>query len=130
MKIWFGYGTEHSANLVIVGHFKKVEDAKEAESLINEWTELAREHEPPHNESSFGKEFLDFFMRRNFSWAAHGDSHALMYEFNIERHGDTIVVTTEESEFGPFLKAMLHNGARIETYSAHDYKDTPYGRGR
>lgn len=130
MKAWFGYGTEHSANLVIVGHFKTVDDAKDAESLINEWTELAREHEPPHNETSFGDEFLEFFKERNFAWANHGDAHALIYEFDINRDEETVVVTTEESEIAPFLKAMLHKGARIETYSAHDYKNTPYGRGK
>lgn len=128
MKIWYGFGTEHSANLVIVGKFKTAADAQAAETFINQWTELAREHEPDPNETKFGKEFLDFFMANNFSWANHGDSHSLTYDFDLNREGSNLIVKTEETEFGAFMKAMLHGGARIETYSAHDYKDTPYSR--
>jgi Family of unknown function (DUF6375) len=130
MKIWYGYGTEHSANLVIVGRFKTVEDAKAAETLINEWTALALQNEPAATETKFGKEFLDFFAKNNFMWATHGDSHTLIYDYDLERKDDTLIVKTEETEFAAFLKVMLNKGARIETYSAHDYKDTPYGRGQ
>lgn len=130
MKIWFGYGTEHSANLVIIGRFKTVDDAREAESLLNEWTELAREHEPAEDETKFDEVFLDFFRERNFGSAAHGDSHSLLYDFDLKRENDRLIVKTEESEISAFLKVMLHKGARVETYSAHDYRDTPYGRGK
>jgi hypothetical protein len=30
MKIWNGYGSEHSANLIMIGTFKEIKDAKEA----------------------------------------------------------------------------------------------------
>lgn len=33
MKIWQGYGAEHSLNLVIVGTFKDVGDAEKFEAL-------------------------------------------------------------------------------------------------
>ena len=29
MKLWYGYGSEHSNNLVMIGQFKSVEDAEE-----------------------------------------------------------------------------------------------------
>ena len=39
MKVWNGYGSEHSMNLVIVGHFKEVRDAEKAKELIDLLTE-------------------------------------------------------------------------------------------
>ena len=30
MRIWYGFGSEHSANLMMIGRFKTSEDAKEA----------------------------------------------------------------------------------------------------
>ena len=34
MKIWQSFGSEHSSNLVMIGHFKNVADAQEAQKLI------------------------------------------------------------------------------------------------
>lgn len=31
MKIWQGYGSEHSMNLVMIGHFKSPKDATHAQ---------------------------------------------------------------------------------------------------
>jgi hypothetical protein len=45
MKVWFGYGSEHSANLVMIGEFKTAEDAQTALDLLNEATQIAREDE-------------------------------------------------------------------------------------
>jgi hypothetical protein len=44
MKIWKGYGSEHSMNLVMIGHFKEACDAREAKRLIDQLIErVARE---------------------------------------------------------------------------------------
>lgn len=34
MKVWNGYGSEHSMNLVMVGQFKTIEDAEKTKELI------------------------------------------------------------------------------------------------
>lgn len=39
MKIWSGYGSEHSMNLVMIGHFKNTEDSKKALKFIEQLTE-------------------------------------------------------------------------------------------
>ncbi|MCC7212451.1 MAG: hypothetical protein E3K40_11980 [Candidatus Brocadia sp.] len=39
MKIWYGYGSEHSMNLVMIGKFKNAEDAKKTKELIDQLTE-------------------------------------------------------------------------------------------
>ena len=40
---------------------------------------------------------------------------------------NTLVITTDESDVGAFIKIMTDGGAKIEVYSAHDQK-SPYGR--
>ncbi len=44
--------------------------------------------------------------------------------------GDKIIVTTEEFEVSAFFKLMILKDAKVEIYSAHDYPDTEYGRGK
>ena len=36
MKIWHGYGSEHSMNLVMIGHFKNPDDAEKTQKLIEQ----------------------------------------------------------------------------------------------
>ena len=45
MKIWNEYASEHSMNLVMIGRFKEVRDAEEAEILLAQLTTQA-EKEP------------------------------------------------------------------------------------
>ena len=40
MKIWQGYGSEHSMNLVMIGHFKDAGSAVKAKELIDSFTEF------------------------------------------------------------------------------------------
>ena len=42
MKVWFGFGSEHSANLVIIGEFKSPHDAAEMHSIIDHFTAAAK----------------------------------------------------------------------------------------
>ncbi len=35
MKIWNGYGSEHSMNLVLIGKFKRAKDAEKVEKDID-----------------------------------------------------------------------------------------------
>lgn len=41
-----------------------------------------------------------------------------------------MILTTDESEVSAFLKVMIQKEAKVEVYSAHDYPDTEYGRGK
>ena len=41
MDIWFGFGSEHSSNMVIIGRFTSSSDAKEALALLKSATGLA-----------------------------------------------------------------------------------------
>ena len=39
MKLWYGYGSEHSMNLVMIGRFKDAGDATKAKEVIDRITE-------------------------------------------------------------------------------------------
>ena len=34
MKFWYGYGSEHSANIVMIGEFKTIEGADKVNEII------------------------------------------------------------------------------------------------
>jgi hypothetical protein len=39
MRIWYGYGSEHSMNLVMIGRFKSAVDAEKTKEIIDQLTE-------------------------------------------------------------------------------------------
>ena len=45
MKVWTGFGSEHSMNLVMIGRFKEARDAEKAKQLIDRIVQQV--HEEP-----------------------------------------------------------------------------------
>jgi hypothetical protein len=45
MKIWYQHGSEHSANLVMIGHFEDVTEATKAEEVIDAISKQVAEEE-------------------------------------------------------------------------------------
>ena len=57
MKIWTGYSSEHSMNLVLIGKFKQAKDAEAVADVINKLGEQASKdnayaiaHAPPEDQ--------------------------------------------------------------------------------
>ena len=78
----------------------------------------------------YGKEMLDLLARLNVASIGPGELEQFAYEVNTKAEGKSIVVTTDELDIAAFLKVLIHRGARIEVYSAHDFPDTAHGRGK
>jgi hypothetical protein len=133
MKLWFGYGSEHSANLVIIGQFEDAEAARKTQDLLNEATTISRADEDAGHltrgsiQADFSKPLLDFVGRTNLAVFGYGDPEQLLYDYTVRREGDRLVITTEEYDTNAIMKILLHNGAKVEVYSAHDHGG-PYGR--
>jgi hypothetical protein len=51
-----------------------------------------------------------------------------VYEVSVKLDNNKVVVTTDEIEISGFFKVLFDHGARVEIYSAHQYRDTGYGR--
>ncbi|MBU2829756.1 DUF6375 family protein [Acidithiobacillus ferriphilus] len=136
MKIWYQHGSEHSANLVMIGHFKDADEATKANEIIGALTRQVAEDldrgtlilDSPT--AQYGGEMLDLLGRLNVAWIGPQELEQFAYEVSVKVEGSKLVLTTEEIDISAFLKVMFDRGARIEVYSAHDYPDTEHGRGR
>jgi hypothetical protein len=128
MKIWHAYGSEHSMNLVIIGSFKKMEDAEATKVLMAEIREQTQ-NEPDRSfrddpeEARFSEQMLEFFKKANLWTLGPTELEQFKYDVSIERDGDKLVLKTDESDVSGFIKLMIDKGARIEIFSAHDYPD-------
>ena len=135
MKIWYQHGSEHSANLVMIGHFEDATEATKAKEIIDAITTQVLEDQDKGTlvlgspSERYGKEMLDLLGRLNVMIGP-GELEQFAYEVSVKVEGNKIVLTTEEIDISAFLKVMFNRGARIEIYSAHNHSDTGHGRGR
>ena len=131
MKIWYGYGSEHSINLVMVGHFKSAEDAKKTKILLDQGTEgLEGKIDVGSTQDRYSNEVMDLLSKLKCHILSPPELENFLYGIYPELKGDKIIITTDESDVSAFLKVMVDNGAKVETYSAHEYPEAEYGRGK
>lgn len=132
MKVWFGYGSEHSANLVLIGEFKDAGEAQKSLNLLNEATKIAEaDADAGHITAGtvtrqISEAQMDFFKRTNLA-LGYGGPEQLLLEFHAKAEGNRVVITTEEDEINSIVNILLHGGAKVEIYSAHDHPG-PHGR--
>src|SRR5690606_27711733 len=98
MKIWMGYGSEHSANLVIIGKFKSAEEAQDAIRLIERMSEAAVADMEDGNivpgeiSTKITDRFLKISKDEKFYSLGHGDAEQLLNEFHHKQVGDSVVI--------------------------------------
>lgn len=135
MKIWNQHGSEHSANLVMIGHFKDASEASKAKEVIDAISQQVAADEQAGTlvvgspSERFGNEMLTLLGRLNIGSMGPQEIEQFAYDVAVRVEGDKVVVTTEEIDISAFLKVLFLRGARIEVYSAHDHAATGYGRG-
>lgn len=131
MKIWRGFASEHSANMVLIGHFVTTEDAIRAAEQLQQLHDLAitefdydRFYE--NKMSVFTTEPIPEMLKKLelYDFAAEDVEH-LVRQHSMERDGKRVRIWTDESDLNGFLKFLIKKGAFLEVYSAHDY---PEGR--
>lgn len=91
MKIWRAYGSEHSMNLVIIGEFRDASAAADS---------------------------------RATDQGSGGSRHSVLdvgWEEGVDGPLFQEVAQTGESEVLSLIKLLLHSGAKIKLYSAHDH---------
>jgi hypothetical protein len=136
VKIWYQHNSEHSANLVMIGHFKDATQATKAKEIMDALTQQVAADQSSGvltvgtPSERYGKEMLDLLARLNVSSIGPQELEQFAYEVSIKVEGDDIVLTTDELDVSAFLKVMVQQGARVEVYSAHDYPSTAHARGR
>jgi hypothetical protein len=130
VKIWHGYGTEHSMNLVMIGRFRDTATALTAKDIIDKLTAAARADvdagrlvvgEPADR---YSDEILHLLTELNVHDVGPSELEQFLYELDVTRDDDSIVIKTDETDIQALLKVLLNRGARVEIYSAHYYPDS------
>ncbi len=134
MKIWYGYGSEHSMNLVMIGRFKEVGDAEKARQVLEKLIQQVNADvqaglmESGERAERYTERMLELLGKEKVHSIAPEELGQFEYDARIMVKDNEVVLTTDEADVSAFLKVLLEKGARIEVYSAHDYPDTGYGR--
>jgi hypothetical protein len=121
MKIWNSFGSEHSANLVIIGTFKTPAAAQEASKIIDELSKIAADCYGQHQGHSLAKPMFDAVLKHNVGDITVPDAESLSLDFHVTTKGNTLEISTDETDIQALLKLMLRHDARIQVYSAHAY---------
>jgi hypothetical protein len=127
VKVWVGYGSEHSMNLVMIGQFKDVTDAAKAKEIIDWLTEQvsadvkAGELQVGASPDRLTSRMIDLFKRVEIYDLGPKEVEQFAYDVRVKLEGDKVVITTDESDVSAFLKVLLHKDARVEVFSAHAY---------
>lgn len=124
MRIWNEYGTEHSANLVMIGRFRTVSDASEAESAIDEISRyLSDSGEHYEGGNSYSDGMLSLLGKLRVHTLHPSELDQFVYDVRVKVQDSEITVTTDESDISAFLKILLEFNAKVEVYSAHVYPE-------
>lgn len=128
MKTWNSYGSEHSANLVMIGKFKDAGSAEKAKEAIDKITEyMTSENVERPSPNSYPDGLMDLLTKIGFFSLAPNELEQFTMDIRSELDDQKIVITTDEPDVSAFLKLMVDKGARVEVFSAHVYPD-PNGR--
>lgn len=128
MKIWNGYGSEHSMNLVLIGKFKETQDAEKAEDSIKKLSEQALRDEsesllfdPDPKDMRFSEEMRSLLRSLDLYTLGPAELSQFSLDHGLEREDKSIIITTDEADISAFLKLFIEAGAKVEVFSAHDY---------
>lgn len=128
MKIWFGYGSEHSANLVMIGHFKTVDEAKAALETIQKIEQKAGEDQASGRIDPYGgdnQRYPDALLEvaKEFDiWdLTPSDYASFVFEVHAKQVGSRLEFWTDDTEILGYVKLLVHRGAKVEVYSRHDH---------
>lgn len=129
VKVWFGFGSEHSANLVMIGRFHTETDARAVQDLIEKLTQQVRTDDEAGElrlggeGDRFTEELRALLRDENLLSLAPYEIEMLAYDFDLQRWDDRIRLWTDEIDIGVFVKLMIERGAKVEVFSAHDHPE-------
>lgn len=135
MKVWYGFGTEHSMNLVMIGRFKDAATAETVNDIIEKLTTALQAEEEAGRltvgepNDRYSDEVLQLLSDLGIHNVGPAELEQFLYDVSVRRDGDSILVTTDEIDVQALLNVLLAKGTHIEVYSAHEYPGTGHGRG-
>jgi hypothetical protein len=115
----------------MIGKFKHTDDAEKAKEIIDQLTEkLTDKIEVGRFRNRFEDDVLDILKNADIYTLGRSELEQFLYDINTRVEDDKLILTTDESDISAFIKLMIDQGAKVEIFSAHDYPDSEYGRGK
>ncbi|MDC7712383.1 DUF6375 family protein [Vogesella indigofera] len=114
-------------NLVLIGRFKRAQDAEKVEKDIGRLSAQASKDDSHSisfgepEDQRFSDEMLSLLRSLKLNTLGPADLGQLVSEHHLSREGDRITITTDEAEVSAFVKLFIEAGAKVEVFSAHDY---------
>ncbi|MFH1499953.1 MAG: DUF6375 family protein [Verrucomicrobiota bacterium] len=124
MKIWHSYGSEHSAQLVMIGRFRTIEDADRAHKTLEEIHEYMRNHSPDiHQAVRYPPELVTLLKRLKLHNLSVHEIDQFSYDVSSTLKGDEVTIDTNEPDISAYLKVLVERGARVEVFSTISYPE-------
>jgi len=128
MKIWTGFGSEHSYRLVLVGHFATERDAEIVVEKFERLQEIASDNAGDTDWDEPNPGYTDEMYQQLRAIGAGNlsrpDVDGFSYLYGLEQVGKTITLRTDDAELQGFLKLIFDNSGRVEIYSSHDWTES------
>ncbi|MFB7810506.1 DUF6375 family protein [Streptomyces virginiae] len=127
MRIWNGYGSEHSMNLVLIGRFQTVTGAKAAQECMEALQALAEaawsDDDWRSHDERMPRELGEALSRMKLYDMGRSDVDVYALDHNVSREAETVRIWTDESDVQGLLKVLLHHGAKVEIFSRHTWDE-------
>jgi hypothetical protein len=127
MKLWTGFGSEHSSNLKMVGHFADESAARAVEIIFDEinkrlHTDMDADGYDLDDRVPDLTDEMNELLREHKVWSlGPADVENFAYEHSVTRDGADLILTTDENTVGGFIKLLIDNEASVEIYSMHSH---------
>jgi hypothetical protein len=127
MKVWEGFGSEHSHRLVLIGRFASARDAEMAQQRFEQLREVATEEADSIDWDDANPGFSDVLYEKlkelDATDMSGSDVEGLRFLDGLDRVGDQVSLHTDDAELQGLLKLLFRYGARVEIYSAHHWSE-------
>jgi hypothetical protein len=114
-------------NLVLIGRFKRAQDAEKIEKDIDRLSAQALKDDTHSisfaepEDQRFSNDMLLLLNTLNINTLGPAELGQLVSDHHLRREDDRITITTDEAEVSAFVKLFVEAGAKVEVFSAHDY---------
>lgn len=130
MKFWIGYGSEHSANLVMLGKFKSVEDATGFLAELEKLERLIQEDDNGDDAfHAFPKKIMDEVFSGRIRFCNDFAPKDLEdFRMDLQRHqradDQTIVeFKSDVTGWAGLIKMMVNAGAKVEVFDESNSRE-------
>ena len=115
MKIWRAYGSEHSMNLVMIGHFTSVSDANKTQRSIERFAKrLSDVIDVEHTPDRYGDDIMEVLREVGCYILSPTELEHFRVPKTMKLNGNQITLEITAMAASGFVKIMVEKGAKVE----------------